>query len=405
LPTKQQIVRVYNPYGQFIDVWRDAPLLSGFKEAVNSATTPLRIKLSRSFDSFDEIYTPGARGTIGQGNQVEFWLYGPGIPNIGLLRYQGIIDAYEPSIDADGEESLVVTLVPQGMVVGDQGITSAVAFGTPGISSTYIDPLAMFAYWFTTTDSITGSPYASPLIRDPGNPTASGIAKQYTFVNQKLIDIWNTILTLLPIGWFWRINPDNSVTFTLSPTTPQHTFILGQHCSMIAYKKDWGGIKNAVYVKGNGVSSLRTGSDIVVFGKRLLMVQESRISDSDTCSTYAQSLLNIYDRVRYRAQIRVVDYRGDSNQSIGYDIESIRVGQTCRIINPCSSNNLTQWDAATWDTSPWDMAPGADLSQVSVIVGLSYHFDYVDLELSDLAPSQDISFAYFQQTLNKHVLG
>ncbi|HUY77456.1 MAG TPA: hypothetical protein VMV29_11840, partial [Ktedonobacterales bacterium] len=35
---KQQIVLIFNSSGTFIDVWRDAPLLSGVKFAINSAT-------------------------------------------------------------------------------------------------------------------------------------------------------------------------------------------------------------------------------------------------------------------------------------------------------------------------------------------------------------------------------
>src|SRR5690348_12451942 len=85
---KRQQVLVYTSAGAFIDVWRDAPLLAGFKEAVNSATTPLRVTLPRKFDAFDLAGVIGSRGTIAQGNIVQYWLYGPGLPAAGKLRFQ-----------------------------------------------------------------------------------------------------------------------------------------------------------------------------------------------------------------------------------------------------------------------------------------------------------------------------
>ena len=437
---KQQLVKVFSPSGVFIDVWRDAPLLDSFKEALQSATTPMRVKLPRSFDNFDEVGTTSALGSIGQGNLVQWWLFGPGLPFNGLLRYQGVIDAYEPTIDANGEEYVTVTVTPKGSAVGDNSLIGQQSFGTAGQANTYIDPIAMFNHWFTSTDPTTGRAYAYPLTQDANNPVSSGYSTQYTFVNQTMQDIWDTILLLLPANYFWRENVDGSVTLNQSPATPQHTFILGRHCVSLGYTKDWTQLKNNILVQGGNspttglpITANKTGSDISTYSNRSMLVNESRITDQYTANLYAAGLLSIHDQVQYRAHVRVFDYRGDPQIGLGYDIETIHVGDTCTVVAPQTTTapptppsywdaNFT-WDESWWDSSPantasggsywdvgqwdvmyWDYGPGHALGQTVVVTGVTYHFDYLDLELVALRPSQDVALARFQARLQSNLL-
>ena len=436
---KTQLVKVYNPQGIFVDVWRDAPLLDGFKEAIQSSTTPLRVKLPRRFDRFDEVGTTGALGSIGQGNVVQWWLYGPGLPATGFLRYQGIIDAYEPTIDANGEEYVTVTVTPKGSAVGDNSLIGVANFGTPGKPSTYIDPVHMFDHWFGTPDPATGLPYPYPLGRDATNPTVSGYATQYTFINQTMKDIWDTILLLLPPNWFWRVNVNGDVTLNQSPITAQHTFILGRHCVSLGYTKDWTQLKNNILVQGGNdpntglpITAIKVGSDISIYGNRSLLLNESRITDQNTANVFAQALLAVHDTVQYRATMRIFDYRGDAQVGLGADIESIQVGQTCTVIAP--QFNVTPptppsywdqmvYDQAYWDSDPayivggtslwdqmlwnqgyFDFSPGNALGQISQIIAIDYHWDYVDLTLAALRPSQDVALARMQARLQSALL-
>jgi hypothetical protein len=216
---KQQQVVVLQPNGTFITTLPDAPLLSGFKEALNSAPQQLVFTLPRRFDSFDEAGA-GGLGAIGAGNIIQFWLYGPGLPTTGKLRYQGIVDKYAPKVEPDGKETLEVTLTPFGSQIGDVGIVGTLQMGSAtattsttttaggGVSTTItvasaaglvigayipvdtgvnfeyvtitnlvgtsltaiffkvhsgtyavggpIDPVAMFLYWFNATNPYTG---------------------------------------------------------------------------------------------------------------------------------------------------------------------------------------------------------------------------------------------------------
>jgi hypothetical protein len=474
---KQQMVLVYSSSGAFIDVWRDAPLLAGVKFAINSATSPLRVKLPRSFENFDEAGVPGNLGSIGQGNVVQYWLFGPGLPTGGLLKFQGKIDAYSPQITQSGEESVTVSITPFDSAVGDSGITGVQSFGTPGVPASYVDPVTMFNWWFQNNDPLTGVPYSVALTLDAANPTTSGNAAAYTFSNQSLGSIFETIRQMLPANWFWRINADKSVTLNVPPSTAQHQFVIGQHIVEPQYTKDWNRLRNVAHVVGNGLSTqltaaltngtpytslsvqalpvamvagqqmlindggspeqyvtlsanaaqgatsvsvtsftansnygvgiqvsilvqaVKQGSDLATYGKRLVQVADNRVTDQNTANILAQGLINQFDQMLLRTKIRVVDYRGDTQTGLGYDIETIKPGDTCQILDPLGNTSTTLWDQAVWDTSVWDYSPSAALSQVAIIFVVDYAFDYVDLQLGWFAPNQDRELLNVQTAL------
>jgi hypothetical protein len=102
----------------------------------------------------------------------------------------------------------------------------------------------------------------------------------------------------------------------------------------------------------------------------------------------ANGLLTQYDLEQVRTTIKVVDYRGDSQTGIGYDIESIQPGDTCQIILPGSTSNESLWDEMQWDVNDWNASAGAALSATAIIYTVSYAFDSVVLELGNAAPSQ-----------------
>src|SRR6267143_3882252 len=88
---KIQVVKCYDPSGNFIDVIRDAPPLS-CKENISAAADSVKITLPRRIDAFDGAGQPGSLGTIAKGNTLQWWLYGAGLPATGLLKFQGRID-------------------------------------------------------------------------------------------------------------------------------------------------------------------------------------------------------------------------------------------------------------------------------------------------------------------------
>lgn len=237
--------------------------------------------------------------------------------------------------------------------------------------------------------AISNHNYAFPLTLDPTNPTTSGGPfYQAQLHNQSFVDWFEATRTLAPTNWFWRVNPNKTVTFNQAATTPKHTFIIGKHINAPQYQKNYSNLKNDVYVVGTGVTARATGSDTSIYGVRTLVIVEPRIIDANTCTRYAEATLAQQDQVDYRSQLTIVDSRGDVS-GYGYDIETINVGDTCRIEDPAYNLLATLWDEGSWDVDSWDFPPNATINQTVVIAALTYKFDTVDVELSVLQPSQD----------------
>lgn len=356
---KVQLTKVLDPSGNFLGTWLDAPLLSGFKESINSAPSPLTVKLPRQYGN------DNTDNTIAAENVVQYWLFGPGLPGTGLLRFQGVIDKIEPSISNANEESVKLTIVPYGAALGNNGITGTVQYGTPGNAGTYVDPFA-----------IMKAQMPSPLTLDNASSYGSGVGSsgirvQYTFQNQTYKSIWDTCLLMLPANWFYRVNMDKSVTINQTPVTAQNTVYVGQHITEVNYSNDYTNLRNKIYVTGSGtINATATGTDLATYGTRLYYYNDSRVVDTTTAQTIANGYLTFYDRGINRTVLRLMDYRGNSS-GIGYDIESLAVGQSIQIV-----------DASK---------PPGSVSAVMPIVSLAYYYDFCELECGTLQPSQDLA--------------
>jgi len=407
---KEQVVLVYDNNGNFIDCVRDAPLLSGFKETINGVTSPLKVQLPRKFEQLDLLGNTGAHGTMNQGYVWKYYLFGAGLPANGLLRYSGIVDSYEPQIADSGEETIAITLVPQGSALADHGLAGTVSFGTPGSSGTYVDPITQFKYFFNNTDPVTNKSYCNPLTLDPSNPSSSGVTTQFSYANQTIQSIFDNVILMLPANYFYRTNPDLSVTLNQTPLTAQNTLQIGVHCSNPQYSQSWIQTQNAVFFIGgndpttistanpNGtpITSIKRGYDMATMGERLYFHNESRVTDQATANALALGDLAYYDRPLLVTKIRIPDYRGP-NPGIGYDIETLQVGESVQLQDNTFNGTSTLWDNALWDTGIWDQSPGPAFNTVGVIASISYGFCFCDIEIGLPQPNLARVVAAIQQ--------
>lgn len=420
---KTQQVLVYDSNGNFIDVLRDAPLLTGLKETVSSGTSPIRVVLPRTMESFDQAGITGNRGTIGQGNVLKYYLFGPGLPATGKLRFQGYIETIEPELNEAGQESIVLTVMPFSSILGDRGCAALVEMGVPSSATAYVDIVSMFTFWFSANDAITNKPYTYPLTIDSGSSLlVSGVESYSAFYNQTLDSIFQTLILLLPNNWFYRFNPDNTVTINVAPTTAQHILYIGQHITNPQWRLDYTNLKNVIVYTGYTpatttagvpkadqsdpvevggqpvpIQYVAIGGSVLTTGERIAFLNNSRIINTDTLQILANGVLTQLNRYAIRAKIRVIDYRGGGG---GYDIESLQVGDTVQIINPAISNPTYQyfyWDSGLWDTAYWDYKTTSSsaaliFNQVLMVVSLDYNFDYVDMEVDTLMPNLSQQF-------------
>jgi hypothetical protein len=290
--------------------------------------------------------------------------------------------------------NMVVGILGNTAIMGPAGPSETATIGsisgnnvtfTAPLQNSYSAGLGVMAP--TGFNSITNRPYTYPLTLDPSNPTASGYLNHAQLHNQSFAEWFEAVRNLSPLNWYWMVTPQKTVVFKPASTIAKHTFIIGKHVSQPQYQKDFTNLRNYIYVKGTGVTAIAQGSDIGIYGQRTEVIAEPRIIDANTAQRYANAVLGQLDKVDYRATLTVVDYRGDAS-GLGYDIETISIGDSCRIADPAYNVIGTLWDAAVWDSDVWDHAT-AQIDQVVTISALTYRFDSVDLELSSLQPSQD----------------
>jgi len=359
---KYQLVQVYAPgvsgygsIGAYIDTWRDAPVISNLKESINAGADLLRITLPRPYNNPD----PNGRITMAAGNVVQVYIFGPGLPSTGKLRFQGVIDKYEPSLSASGAQQITVTVTPYSAIIADNGQAS---------TNTYVgvDPLVI------VQGPAVGS--GTILTLDPGNPSSSGLPSvnytaSYSNWKQQMDDAM-LMLQSGSVGWFYRVNTDKTLTINQTPVTAQHVLVVGQHLMSYLYSSDWTLLKNAISFLGGGsppVSAFVNGSDITTYGERIYFKQDSRVTRSADATTLANGILAFYDRAILRSTIEIPDYRG-SPGGLGYDIESIKSGDSIQVIDP--------------SVEPEYVSP------VAQIVTVTYNFDMVKIELGQIQPNE-----------------
>ncbi len=425
---KIQQIKVYDAYGVYLGIWVDAPPIAGLRDTINACQSPIKLVLPRKIDSFDGagqspyrsvaasawggfaygsgIWSAGqsvsrTANTVAEGNTIKVFLFGPGLPASGLLKFQGYIDAIEPTDTDKNAESVTVTITPFNAAIADHGYGGTLAF-------TSVDPIAIFNHWFTTIDPIPGGgvTYANPLTLAAGNPTTSGLSVNYNVTNLNLKSIFDTVMLMLGDNWYWRPNSDNTVVLKQLNTAADHTVILGQHMQSISYEINNSQRYNVIYFVGSaGISAHAVGASAKPvgqggIGEKIKFLQDSRITDNATAQIIANVQLALYDQPFVRAKCRLVDYRGDSKVSLGADIEAFHVGETVSIIDGRGSSPQTQWGNFQYGKAQYGASSGSIFNTPVPIQAITYGWHYIDVELGSLQPSQDRRLFSLEKKLN-----
>ena len=99
-------------------------------------------------------------------------------------------------------------------------------------------------------------------------------------------------------------------------------------------------------------------SSITNYGLYSKKIIDGSVTNEDTADIIAGSILDRADA----PEVRTILVIKDSNSGFGgYDIESIKPGDTCKIIG-FKSQDTSIWDLAVWDTDKWDY----DLSLIHI---------------------------------------
>ncbi len=371
--------RIYDKDGVFLTTWsKDVLSEPSFKIVINGGPGELIVRLARDFDSF------GEDEDISLFNRVDVYCFDRDSVN-GVLIYSGYVSGYRPVLDGP-VEYIEITLLHY--ITEMFNIMLRDGTGSTDVTMNSTDPSQMLKsaidYYRTDGGHL--------------NYTSSSIAMtstsvSYDFKTYNVKEAADKIIELTPMYWYWFADADNLIYLQYSDlTSAQHSFVVGRHISKMETWRRGEDLVNRVYFVGAetaGVAMYRMYSNsasISSYGIHAEKVVDQRVSLTTTADIIANRIINRKKDPEIRTTITILDNNGwDSGK--GYDIESIKPGQTMRIKNLKQGvKTVTRWDQFEWDEDVWDQTLSYSASDNIQIQSVEYHPDYVVLEASSRLP-------------------
>ena len=370
--------KIYTSAGVYITTWSTEVMNEpSFKMIMNSGQGEMKIQLAREIKSYGEDFD------VKFNNEVRTYIVDKEAPN-GVLLYSGYISDYQPMVDEASEYVEVTVLgfvveLENTILVDGNGNTAKVYVGT--------DPSVIIASILNLYNAMGGKITAGVI-------DATGVVRDYNFnnlTNQQAVD---KVREISPTGWYWFVGSDKKLDFHLKSVTADHTFFIGKHLTKIEAFKTMRDLKNVVRFIG-GVPSgsvqlykkYEEPTSIGNYGRKEYVMIDQRVISETTADAMANGFLAANKDPFVRATVTILDSNGD-DQNFGYDIESIKPGDTCKIIDPKAPAGSQTYA----------------LNQVMVIQTVQYDYDTVTLELSIRPPWVAKRIQDIYRDLNRSVL-
>jgi hypothetical protein len=322
--------------------------VSSFSSSINAGSGELKIKVPRKFDNF------GEGSEIDFNNEIEYYVYDKDAPN-GIKIYTGTIQEYSSSV-TDKEEVEVRVI---GSVFNlDNDILKSGNTIKLGISG--IDPGNEFKY--IVNKYRENNPY-SRLNYTSTSIQLMGATRNYAFSSETYLSAIEQIMKTVNADWYWYIDSSDIFYFQQIATIPKHFFTFGKNITSIKQTKSILDMTNSVLFWNDNspsISKLYTDSlSASKYGRRVKKIKDSRFTNTTSADNYAQREIDVAKNPLNTIEIEIID---NNYSSFGYDIESIKPGDTFRILN---------------------VAAGSPLYSLNVITSITYNINSVKIVASD----------------------
>ena len=217
-----------------------------------------------------------------------------------------------------------------------------------------------------------------------GTVDLTGTSASYQFNTNTVQEAAKKIIELCPQDWYFYVGADDRVYLKPKKTTVDHKFHIGRNVTYYRQEKRLENIVNYIYFKGKDFfKKYKNDGSVAAYGRYTQKIVDERVTKIATADIMASTILNKMASPEIRITIRVLD--SNAGSEIGYDIESIRVGDTCKIYNATAkAENL--WDDSIWDADSWDYDVSNTAGTILQIQKVTYFPDYVELEISNRQP-------------------
>lgn len=182
----------------------------------------------------------------------------------------------------------------------------------------------------------------------------------YTFNVQTLLEAINILKNISPENWYWYINQStNELKFKEKSDEPEHIFSLEKDIIDAKFEKRTEDIVNTLYFTGGdtgaGVNFYKKYIDansIQEYGVKSVKYSDTRVTTSATADLIGNNIIATRSQPELRVNLTILD--SNNNQELGYDIESLQVGDVIAVRNITQQVGLSSWDVGRWDEAYWD---------------------------------------------------
>lgn len=250
------------------------------------------------------------------------------------LIYTGFISRYEPYIEAGGEEGVRVTCLGLVSLLTRDFYADA---DLVVVHSTQ-DPTVIAKAVIDDFNTIYGGSLVS---YDASSiPATVGSNVSVTFTDQKWFDCVKKCGELAGTNWWWAVREDGKLYFKAKPSSATHTFTIGKDIVSLSCPKDSEEVVNFVYLRRNGgtettyedtTSQADFGTGSPATGRCAKIISDTSLTDVGAADQRGNKEINDNKDEKIRATL-VVNSK--------YSLESIHVGETCKIRHFRSANTF-----------------------------------------------------------------
>lgn len=317
---KKYFAKVYTPNNKYITSWNDFSF-DGFNMQLNGGLGECALKLARNFDDF------GEGEDVVLNNKVEIWVSDKDTPSTGQRIYSGYISTYEPYMEGKNEGvdiKLLSYTTKLATSIFRSGTTLVLSYTATGISTIVRDIIDKYRA-NSTNPKIN---YTSASV------SSTGVNVAYNFKSMTYFDALEKCRELAPADYWWFVDADNLLTFSSEAAQPKHRFIVGKDFTRIRVVKNMENVFNNIIVsnEGNNTQILKRYQDTTSknsYDDRWAILTDSEINDTTTADSKGNAYLNEHKDADIAVEVEIIDNNGSN---FGYDIESIKPGDTCKFM-------------------------------------------------------------------------
>jgi len=321
---------------------------SNFSSTINSGLSSATLVLPRKFDNY------GRGEKVDYNNKVELFCFDKENPS-GQKIYSGYILGDTARVSADGESVTVDIAGYITKLTRDYVQNNLSQFKFTLVSAEIGSQIETILDYYKAQNPLVPIDYTVDSI---DNTAVNGTIDIST---NTYLDVINALSKLAGAGWYYYLDADSILNFKQISSTAKHFFTFEKDIADLQIKRSIANTYNEILFASDttGYSASDTTSQIE-YGRLVKAKQDNRYSDPTSINDFNDDFIAVNKDPFVELEVTIIDSNYNSR---GYDIESIKVGDTFSFRN-------------------YENAP--DIDGVHVITNLTYNDQSITIKSQDV---------------------